>query len=86
MFKCGGFVYNSWIHRYDLSDQSPLMSKIFQRISKVMEIPLYNGYPLTYSRDISEDIMGHGLLCNIFLKSKTVENELLYIRQKFVIR
>lgn len=51
-----------------------------------MEIPLYNGYPLTYSRDISEDIMGHGLLCNIFLKSKTVENELLYIRQKFVIK
>ena len=53
------------------------LTKIFQRISKVMEIPLYHGYPLRYPKGISEGIMERAFLCNIFLKSKTAENELL---------
>ena len=42
-----------------------------------MEIPLYHGYPLRYPKGISEVIMERAFLCNIFLKSKTAENELL---------
>ena len=73
-FKCSDFLLSSWIHRYDLSDWTHFVNK---DISKDIED---NGNPLI-KRDISQDIMECMLLCNIFWKSKPIENKLLYTRQ-----